>query len=482
MYETIIGFNENHVTTTTATKSVQYYPFPAVTFHPGGHNSKLAFLRHFLNKFEFTRYYSKDSDMPLLLDNDKFMNLYKGFLGPMIGYLFHDIENLLMQEDKFLEENKEDCFHGYEEVDFVCPILALHNRNISLEESVKRIYLENLFKYRPGFYVQENHLRNFLGDQIYPVIKGTLSKENLQKSEISNSCNETKNKNLKKRMRAMLYSFCYLFRKGSSSSYGSMDWMKRDDSNDVGAGDIASGPYYQTGLWRVSYDIPYPPHYISAHTLVTNMYNDMMNASLPISILEFPAFFTQPENFRWKRHENESENDEMWKIMYRKFSYHKMNSEDRNIKIINNMIELINITNEAMRNYHYLWYTYINRQNFTLFCRVDNDCNNEKLKFLLAEEDWHLDVVKELRNNPQLGKLIEADSTSPPCANTKTVQKLKIESICNFVKNVSRSKRAFLNLMKYTKQSPVYLEHHNDISSIPLKYGYTLKNRSEVGT
>ena len=93
-----------------------------------------------------------------------------------------------------------------------------------------------------------------------------------------------------------------------------------------------------------------------------------------------------------------------------------------------------------------------------------------------------MDVVKELRNNPQLGILIEADSTSPPCANTKTVQKLKIESICNFVKNVSRSKRAFLNLMKYTKQSPVYLEHHNDISSIPLKYGYTLKNRSEVGT
>ena len=53
------------------------------------------------------------------------------------------------------------------------------------------------------------------------------------------------------------------------------------------------------------------------------------------------------------------------------------------------MIELMNITDEAMRNYHYLWYTYINRQNFTLFCRIYNNCDEEILKFILAEENWH---------------------------------------------------------------------------------------------
>ena len=53
LYETIDGFDENYITTTTETRSVQDYPFPAVTFHPGGYNSKYAFLRNFFNQFEF---------------------------------------------------------------------------------------------------------------------------------------------------------------------------------------------------------------------------------------------------------------------------------------------------------------------------------------------------------------------------------------------------------------------------------------------
>ena len=50
LYETVLGFDDKYVTTTTVAKSVQEYPFPAVTFYPGEYNLKYAFLRNFLNK------------------------------------------------------------------------------------------------------------------------------------------------------------------------------------------------------------------------------------------------------------------------------------------------------------------------------------------------------------------------------------------------------------------------------------------------
>ena len=149
------------------------------------------------------------------------------------------------------------------------------------------------------------------------------------------------------------------------------------------------------------------------------------------------------------------------------------------------MLELVNITDEAMRNYHFLWYSYISRKNFTLFCRRENNCNEEPLKFLFAEEDWHSKVVEEIRNFPEMGKLIETESNSPPCTNLENVQKMKIVSICRFLQNISSSNnvKALLKLMKYTKQSPVFLEDFNDfenMGSISAKYGYTLKKNSAV--
>ena len=61
------------------------------------------------------------------------------------------------------------AFYTHKEDDFLCPIVALHNKNIFLEESVKRKYLENMFKYRPGFYVHDNPLKSFLSDEVIDV-------------------------------------------------------------------------------------------------------------------------------------------------------------------------------------------------------------------------------------------------------------------------------------------------------------------------
>ena len=88
LYETVDGFSEKYVTTTVETKSIQNYPFPAITFHPGNFNSKNALLRNLLNRFEFTRY---NGDSPLK-ENEKFRNLFNWLISPTNDKLFESPE------------------------------------------------------------------------------------------------------------------------------------------------------------------------------------------------------------------------------------------------------------------------------------------------------------------------------------------------------------------------------------------------------
>ena len=71
--QTIVGFDEKYTVTNIETRNVKDYPFPAVTFHPGQFNSKKAFMRTFLNQFQFTR--CEDDD--LLRDNFEFYDQYE---------------------------------------------------------------------------------------------------------------------------------------------------------------------------------------------------------------------------------------------------------------------------------------------------------------------------------------------------------------------------------------------------------------------
>ena len=83
--------------------------------------------------------------------------------------------------------------------------------------------------------------------------------------------------------------------------------------------------------------------------------------------------------------------------------------------------------------------------------------------------------------------LFKGEVTAPPCSDPETVKKFKIDQICNFIKNVSSQKEAFLKLMKYTKQSPVFMEeddeYHSVFSIVNLvskKYGYSVKKETKV--
>ena len=110
----------------------------------------------------------------------------------------------------------------------------------------------------------------------------------------------------------------------------------------MGAGDLAAAKSLRSSFSRGEQTRPYSSYYLSAHTLVTNMFNAMVNGSLPVSVLEIPGFFVVPDEY-FKQYYWDDE------VLMQKLRYV--------IKPINNVIELNKITDEVMRNYHLLWCT-----------------------------------------------------------------------------------------------------------------------------
>ena len=427
-WQSISQSRVNHTSTKIVTKSIQEFPFPAVTFYPGDYSNEKSFMRSFLNQFEFTRY---DERHPLR-DNDSFLKLYKWLVSPMHTELFERIEDFLINEKDFLL-SKGRIFK-----DEVCGLVALMKKKISLKRAIRTEFFLNMYKSKS--FVDSMNITKHIAS---PLIEGELSKQNFNKSEINFACSDQKNKEMKTKMEALLLSYLFF-------CINSLD--------DVGAGDLASGPF-ETGLNRGG-DKEYPPYYLSTHTLLTNMYNDMANASLPVSVLEFPAFFVSNENF---------------------FFYFGWKSEIY-VGYIYKNLEMINITEESMRNYHFLWYSYMNAKNFTLFCHNHGKfkCLENPLKFSLAKSSAHYDQINRIRKQPSYGEFLKGEAFDPPCTNHELIKRFKIESVCNFIASISKNQNAFLILMKYTKQSPVYLDEDNvnfSPVSTAAKFGFSAKTK-----
>ena len=123
------------------------------------------------------------------------------------------------------------------------------------------------------------------------------------------------------------------------------------------------------------------------------------------------------------------------------------------------------------------WYVSIQKMLIVLQSRLHS--------FNLVENAFYEIQAIGVRNNPSLGILIEGEVTAPPCSDPETVKQFKIEPICDLIKTVSRQKEAFLKLMKFTKQSPVFMEEDDEYNSVfsnmvSAKFGYSLKKNIEV--
>ena len=143
LYQTVDGFSKKYVSTTIESKSIQEYPFPAVTFHSGNYNSKDSFLRTFLNQFEFTRYNKNDQ----LRNNDKFLKMFDWLLSNMNNGLYDDVENYIIHDNtknshgKTFLQTKEKVFKTE-----VCGLIALHNNGNSLQKEIRTIFMANMYK------------------------------------------------------------------------------------------------------------------------------------------------------------------------------------------------------------------------------------------------------------------------------------------------------------------------------------------------
>ena len=283
----------------------------------------------------------------------------------------------------------------------------------------------------------------------------------MTKSDIIENCKYSAI--IQEKLKAMLLSFIYIF----------------SDAKDVGAGDMATGPYSPT--------IP-----AKTHTELTRIFNDMVNGSLPVSILNIPQFFVLPDkNFAWKYGWGHKSIIYMDKDFYEATKKIFLLNEDENVKSSSDFVIFTGITEEAMRNYHYLWYSHIHNTSITLICmnnmgtdwwssRCPVNCSQEPLKFFSAEAEWHYSIIESIRNDSIIGEFLEIEAVIPPCKSPEIVKKFKIGPICSLLDDISNNKLVFLKLMKFTKQSPVYLEDREEYSKVASKYDFTLKNDTKV--
>ena len=175
LYNTIKGFDEHYTSTTTETRSIKEYPFPAVTFHPGDFNSENAFTRIFFNQFEFTRYFESDT----LRDNDLFMTKFGWVVSPMNKDIFKGVKNYLLDQKEFIRKmgrifEKE-----------VCTLVALNVTKVQVEPIVFKKFAKNMYKIQ-GF----SPVMRFLKENVFKEITYVKDQYNISKKEISTICKD----------------------------------------------------------------------------------------------------------------------------------------------------------------------------------------------------------------------------------------------------------------------------------------------------
>ena len=199
---------------------------------------------------------------------------------------------------------------------------------------VLQIFKANLFKYtiRSSF----NDLRLLIVNEVTPVINKKITEKNLTKSEISSTCQNKENEELKHKMEAMILSYMYLFL--DKKAYK------------IGAGDLAASKF-QTGLSERD------ALYTSTHTLLSKIFNKMVNGSIPGSIFETPNFFTIPSEYEKKIMESDIRS---YYIIYSK------------------MLRLFNVSDGSMRFYQFLWFSYLsNTIEVAIYCiHALRDCTD----------------------------------------------------------------------------------------------------------
>ena len=244
-------------------------------------------------------------------------------------------------------------------------------------------------------------------------------------------------------MKALLLSYLYLY-------------IDKENS-EVGAGDLATSSL-NNGFSELT------------HNIMSAILNELTKGSLPGHVLDIPPLFVFPNTQNYK---NDLVNNEDIKSL-------------NIIRFVRNMVP--GMPTEALRNYIFLWRSFIKygNDNVTIYCTKGKNINcNDFRGFHLAVASNPGNTQKylnKLKKNSTNGYLIQGTIRSNPCSINKTIEHFKIGYMCTFLKQFSKQLVPFLQLMKYSIQSPGYLvaekEHlslFENANETFVKYGFMTK-------
>ena len=233
---------------------------------------------------------------------------------------------------------------------------------------------------------------------------------------------------VKSDQQATILSFLFLF-------------INHQVNNNFGAGDLV------TALPTSLYEHHKGEAYDKIHKLITDIYNDLTNGTLPAFALKIPFFYSRPGK----------------KLSY----YFFKNVRDWETPFISDLKNHLDPV--SLHFYHFLWYKYIRgERKVFIFCPISavNNCKDPRKFTIPVSRGGSKDILESIMQNKTKGLFLEGDISSPPCMDDNIIKSFKLENVCNFNKNISDSPLPLLGMLKYNKQSPVFLENDNEYDFI----------------
>ena len=343
-----------------------------------------------------------DESSPLY-DNKKFTESFKKFVNIFDGKsLFYWVENYLLEEEEFVRE-KGSIFR--QEVCSLVSLLSRGETNLeTLRTDIADFFNLNIYKFR-GF----KDIVIFMRKELSPKITEMIEKENVTKSEMNSLCRAKETEATKREVESLLLSYLYAF----------MDPV----SADVGFGDLATERFFQ----------------LDADEIATELFNDMSGGSLPGTLMTLPHWFLKPNN------------DDMIKLIEDKKFYLKP-------------LPSSEVTELANLRYKYFWTVFnAGAENLFLMCTIEN-CGPEDFFFIEPGKDEGAKAM--LEDEKRKHKVKHAAVKVPPCRDEGQAREFGFQSICDIKKNVSANVETFLKVVKFTKQSPTFLESEQEYLNV----------------
>ena len=233
----------------------------------------------------------------------------------------------------------------------VCEMVSLKNKSKSkyseLRKEILKTFNENMFKYS-----SYGKALGFSKKTLNSLIKEALSSENITNT----ACKQYEDE--KKEIEALLLSFLYVF-------------MNPDNVKSLGPGDIVGEEYFHLSD--------------SLQAEMTQMFNDLTNASFPSSVVGLPGWFILPN---------------------KKVEVYYVPPKDVMPQIISRF---------ELERYMDFWTEYNNYREKIRFLCTKKTCTEE--------QDFSLFLQKGKINDPN--KVRQADLLSPPCHDMSLAKQFK---------------------------------------------------------